>query len=201
MKKNIKRISISILTLGLILGAGLHTNIIKLPFVERSHPQYVANFNDDKVLLGASHNVFVAKITKINGNDLSDDIPSTKYKAQILDNVKGNLEGTVIIQQLAGYKNGILNIAEGDSLMEEGKTYILFTRYNKNANCYTVITHPNGKHEIEYNESEKSLSANKDTNKKIMKFKEAYKNEILLDADVKNKNTRNSYKSLNKNNE
>jgi hypothetical protein len=41
MKINIKRICISIATIGVIIG--LHTNIIKIPIKVKHHPTYAAN--------------------------------------------------------------------------------------------------------------------------------------------------------------
>src|SRR5262245_42072110 len=56
--------------------------------VKASEGQYVTDFNDDRRLLGASHNVFVAKII-----DAGDSIPgqfgmSAQLKVAIIENIK-----------------------------------------------------------------------------------------------------------------
>jgi hypothetical protein len=40
--------------------------------------------NNDRILMGASHNVFVAKIIKNIGNEIIDIGPITKFEAEII---------------------------------------------------------------------------------------------------------------------
>ena len=63
---------------------------------------------------------------------------------------------------------------------------------------FIYITHSNGKKLISQNENldKVQLEALARSDEKVLKLQEAYKNEILLDVDVKNNNARNSYQSL-----
>lgn len=198
MQRYLKGTFILIFIFVAMFGLGLYTNVIKLPLINEFDVQYVANFDDDRVLLGASHNVFVAKVLKKIGQRDYGYGPASLFEVQIIKNIKGNLSGNVMVLQQAGYKNGILNITKGDSLLEPSKTYLLATRYNNENNWYTVTSHPNGKKLIseDYSLGISKLEelANKDL--KVIKFIEAYKNEIPLVIDIKNNNARNSYKSL-----
>ena len=62
MKKSIKFVALGSTLAVLGFGLALHKNIIKLPISGEIHPQYIADFGNDKILMGASHNVFVGKV-------------------------------------------------------------------------------------------------------------------------------------------
>ena len=196
-----------------VLGVGLYTNTIKLPIEREIYPQYVADFNDDRVLMGASHNVFVGKVVKEVGARDAEVGPETQFEVEIILNVKGNLQGTVVVNQLGGYRNGILYtvVNEGDvvvsgtdgknNLLQPGATYLFATRYNGDRNWYTLNSHPNAMKLISQDkwvaiEQLIELAVN---DEKVRKLQNAYKGEILLDDDVRTNNTRNSYRSLNEN--
>jgi len=196
-----------------VLGVGLYTNTIKLPIEREIRPQYVANFNDDRVLMGASHNVFVGKVIREVGARDAEVGPETQFEVEVVLNVKGDLQGTVVVNQLGGYRNGILYtvVNEGDvvvagtddknSLLQPGFTYLFATRYNDDKNWYTLNSHPNAMKLISQDkgvaiEQLRELAVD---DEKIRKLQNAYKSEVLLDDDIRANNTRNSYRSLNEN--
>lgn len=47
-----------------VVALGVYNNVIKLPIATIVHPSYVADFSDDRVLVGGSHHVFVGKVVK-----------------------------------------------------------------------------------------------------------------------------------------
>ena len=65
-----KKILLGFLMGVVIVGAGLFTNIIKLPITKTINIEgrLAYNPNDDKSLMGASSNVFVAKVIERTGN-------------------------------------------------------------------------------------------------------------------------------------
>lgn len=206
--KNIN-IIISSLAIVAIFGIGLYSNIIKLPITKTISPQYVADFADNRVLMGASHNVFVGKIIKQVGDKSLGSTPETQFAVEVVLNIKGDLQGTVVVNQSGGYKNGILYlVSEGDIVVPEaknsdgllvpGSTYLLATRYSPDENWYTLISHPSGKKMISRDEllNKAQLEAFAKHDEKTKELQEAYKNEILLDTDIRNNNTRNSYQLL-----
>lgn len=209
----IKNIIIGSVILVVVFGIGLYTNIIKLPITNIISLQYAADFSDDRILMGASHNVFVGKVIKQVGNKSIDDTPKTQFAVEVIHNIKGSLQGTVVVDQTGGYKNGILYLAHGgdvvgpvdpadkgsadtDTLFEVGATYLFATRYSERDNWYTFISHPNGRKLIsrDANLDKTKLEALSQNNERVVVLREAYKNEILLDVDVKTNNARNSYK-------
>lgn len=199
---NLKNVTIGSLLLVTIFGIGLYTNMIKLPIGKEinSDALYVTDFSDDRKLMGSSHNVFVGKIIKQVGNEDIGIGPVTQFEVEVIGNIKGDLNGTVVILQQIGYENGILHAPHGGSLMQPGETYLLATRNSDGQGWYYVNPHPNGSKLISRDATLDKIQLQNlaKNDEKTMKLQEAYKNEILLVEDVEQNNTRNSYQSLQK---
>jgi hypothetical protein len=205
MNKKLIRTSLvgAVFTIG-AFAAAFHANVIHFPFQADVHTQNVVDFQNDKALMGASHNVFVGRVVKQVGTKTRVEVPETQFSVEVVSNIKGNLTGTVVVDQFGGYKNGVLYVVDGESahevdgttagavgsttgLLEIGKTYLFATRYSVDEKWYTLISDPAAK---------KMLSSDFAKDSRVIALQKAYKNEILLDADVQAKTTFNSYKSL-----
>lgn len=195
-----------------IVFLGIYTSMIKLPLVERSHYSYAADFADNSILMGASHHVFVGKVLGRSGSiALPGNNPGTQFTVEIIENIKGNLHGTVRVDQDGGYDHGVLSIG-GDTLLpgsgydngyflQPGSTYVMAVRsigMTKDSKFgHRLISHPNSKKLIS---SDPKLTLDElrtlaDQDEKVIALKAAYPNEVLLDADVRTGNTINSYRS------
>lgn len=213
-KKSIRYFLGGSLLVVITLGIGLRFNIIKLPITNTMHPQYVADFGDDRILMGGYHNVFVGKVIKQVGNTNDRGTPETQFAVDVVYNIKGNLVGSIVVNQEGGYQNGILYLVHGgdvvhpadignnqeedDQLLQVGSTYLFAARYYEQKDWYTITSHPNGRKLIssDSNLDKVTLENLAKNDEKVLKLQEAYKHEILLESDVKNNNTRNSYQSL-----
>lgn len=211
-KKNIKNIIIGVLLFVAVFGAGLYANIIKLPITREIHSQWIAELDSDEGIIGASHNVFAGKVKRKAGSRSIYEIPETQFEVEVIYNIKGDLRGTAIVSQEGGYKNGILYRSFGDvmtasdesdkqnddGLMKQGETYLFVARYSEKGNWYSIISHPKGTKLLskDKNLSKADFQYLYENDERVIKLKEAYKNEILLDSDVKEGNARNSYQSL-----
>lgn len=208
-KKLIKNVALSGVLGVLAFGALLHNNILHLPFQREVHTQYIADLSNDRILMGASHNVFVGKVIKQVGTKDTGAGPETQFEVEVVDNIKGKLQGNVVVEQFGGYKNGVLYLVhggdtmvpettQGDGLLVPGSTYLFATRYNKKENWYTISAPPFDKKLLseskKLSNSELKVLARNDA--RVRQLQEAYKNEILLDLDIKSGNTLNSYTSL-----
>lgn len=177
--------------------------------IQTIHPVYAANFSDDRVLMGASHNVFVGKVIKQTGNKERGIGPETQFEVVVIHNIKGDLHGTVTVNQSGGYKDGVLYVVDGgdvqsaheeasDYLLQPGSTYLLATRYNEKEDWYTLNSHTNARKLISRDSASDNAHlkdiANND--EKVLKLTEAYKTELVPDADTNNNNAKNSYWSL-----
>ncbi len=134
-----------------IVGIGLYTNVIKLPFVVSTiEAQLTADFSKDRNLVGESDFVFVAKISDKLGEEDVYGIPVTLFEAKIIDNIKGHLTGTVTVAQVGGHQFGFLYIVangdtltqdnkKGDYFLQPGSTYILAASARTKENTYSVL--------------------------------------------------------------
>ena len=141
--------------------------------------------SDDRVLVGAAHNVFIGKVVAQTGSkpntppveagDVLGFSPQTQVSVEVLENIKGNLNGTITVSQYGGYEEksdvSQLVLIEGDKLLEPGKTYLFATRFNDIDGWHTIIVPNYGdipvKDQIDYNN-------------KRERFKNAFEQEIPL---------------------
>ena len=172
-------------------------------------PSYVADFSQNDTLLGASHNVFIARVVKQTGEKNLGSSPETQFKVEVISNIKGDLRGTVTVDQFGGYKDGVLYTVEDDNpipnaknadsyMLKEGNTYLLATRYNETEDWYTLNSFYTAS-KLLSTDKEMNLSDLKtlaDNDDRVKALKEAYPKEKLLDADIQHNNTKNSFVSL-----
>ncbi len=176
--------------------------------------QFASNLADDRVLLGASHNVFVGKVvgrvnTRIVPLDSRFNIPITQFSVEVISNIKGNLQETVTVNQVGGYEGNSLFVVQGGDtfapsssinssnyLLQPGDTYLFATRYNNGtydlwpyAGALTLISGTNTL-------SVDQLKAVASQNNRFIALQAAYPHEILWSYDVKDHDTRNSYQSV-----
>ena len=90
-------------------------------------------FGDERRLAFVSTNIFIGRVVEQVG---SQDIPSdggeswprTQFRVEVLQNIKGQLDGTVIVDQDGGYyrtaEGVVLILIDGDPLLEPGQTYL-----------------------------------------------------------------------------
>jgi hypothetical protein len=179
----------------LVAQASMKTNKMTVPL----DFEYAANFIDDNILVGASHNIFVGKVIKQVGNKSRGFGPETQFSVEAIFNIKGSLQGAVTVNQEGGYdKNGVLYYVEdGIPLLQSGKTYLLSTRYSTQENWYTVNPFPTANKLISQvatsTDSQLRISAMGDA--RVRQLQNVYPTEILLGADIRNNNTRNKYQS------
>ena len=163
-----------------------------------AHPSYPADYRDNAILLGASHNVFIGKVLAIASTKDFVGNPATQFSVEVIKNIKGNLKDTVILNQEGGMKNGVMYHIEDSTLLQPGSTYILATRYEPEGDMYTLNPHPNA-HKLLSSDaslSDAELKKLADTDEKTKTLEVAYPKEHLLEADVYHANTRNEFTSL-----
>ncbi len=179
-----------------VLGIAVHANLIIFPFVRSIEVRLIDGLDDDRVLVGVSHVVFVGKITKKIGQTAGETGPLTQYEVQVIQNIKGTLVGSVILNQEGGYENGILSLVEGQSLLRVGTTYILSARTDGNGN-YLVIPHPRGRIVVttKSNLSLEKLISLAVADKNMIAMQNAYIHEIPFQIDIDKGNNFNSYES------
>lgn len=104
-----------------------------------SSPSNVTNVSDDRKLSGIAHNVFIGEVNAQIGNKKLGNYPESQFKVEVLQNIKGSLNGSVTVNQQGGYDWNRLMLIQGDRLLEVGKTYLFATRINQEQNWHTLI--------------------------------------------------------------
>lgn len=146
---------------------------------------YAHNISDDRVLVGFSDNVFIGRVIEKTGSESNTPppeadspgfSPQTQFSVEVLENVKGNLSGTVTVSQYGGYEElfGVevpfwKNLVDGDELLRSGQTYLFVTRYNERDGWHSIVAN---------NYGDLPIQNQTDYEKKLERFEEAYRNEI-----------------------
>lgn len=120
------------------------------------HATYSFEANDKRKLVGASENVFVGRVIEkvgsepipalkpIPGEDNSS--PATQFEVQVIRPIKGELNGTVTVNQHGGRdEGGQLMLLEEDPLFEPGKVYLISSNTDQRRNRQQVVAQPYGK--------------------------------------------------------
>lgn len=140
------------------------------------------NVTDDRELIGAVHNVFFGKVIAQTGNKINTVpagkaggfSPQTQFSVEVLENVKGNLNGMITVNQYGGYKEeGNVNrlvLIEGDKPLEPGKTYLFATRFNNIDGWHTLVS----------TYGDLPITDQTDYQNKKERFKKAFEQEIPI---------------------
>jgi hypothetical protein len=136
----------------------------------RIHHDNIADFNDDRQLSGAVQNIFVGEVISKVGDKKLGSIPETQFEVQVIQNIKGDLNGSIKVNQEGGYMEKDLILVENDNLIEVGKKYLFATRYLPAEDWHTAVP-KYGKLEIKSKEDHRKL---------IERFTKAYINEVNL---------------------
>ncbi len=184
--KKIKVILIIILVLevGVITFNKINQNLENLP-VEKIKGSMVYDMSTKEKSIGAVDNVFVAKINNIVKTVYDEnDIPSTIYEIEVIENIKGNLPSnkTIELTQKGGLNKNKKSYTfyENAYLLEEGQEYIIlaFVPFN---NGDLVIHNEHTYIKLDNNSISKKNSINI-----VDQYKEAYKNQIIPSSKVDN---------------
>ena len=162
-------------------------------------PILAADLSSDPILLGASHYVFVGKVISQTETVDYPMGPRTQYSVEVISNIKGEVSGTITVEQEGGMKDGTMQTIEDAFLfLEPGSTYILATRHVEPTTAYTLIAHKNAGKLITNDASldNTQLKEFSDKDEKVRILKAAYPKEKLLDVDVEQNHALNSFQSL-----
>jgi hypothetical protein len=124
----------------------------------------------------------------------------TQFAVQVVDNVKGNLQGTVNVGVTGGYRDGVFYVAKGNTWLAPGSTYLFATRYNGENGSYRLIRFDTPVSWKLLSEDSTltttQLQAIAQGDPRVKQLEAAYPNERLDPADVAGHIAWNSYQSL-----
>lgn len=134
----------------------------------RGSASFIADLNDDRRLAGVVDNIFVGRVVSQVGTKALNTFPETQFKVEVLENVKGNLAGIVVVNQQGGFLSNELVLMEGDKLLEVGKTYLFATKPLASEGWHTLVP--------KYGDI--PLANEKERTEKITRFKKATEEQI-----------------------
>lgn len=121
---------------------------------------YSFNAADKRELVAFADNVFVGRVTKQVGNvslpTSSPDarVPESQFAVEVIDNIKGRLQGTVKVSQFGGPVDVVVerggervterkvDLIEGDPLLKPGELVLLATRPSDSGDGHTIVAQP-----------------------------------------------------------
>lgn len=141
-----KKILVLALLVLILPAVGLLFKTFQLPSKSWITREIVADFSDDRLLVGFAENVFLATIgQRVSDRDMSGT-PATQFSAQVLTNLKGDLSGEIVVSQVP--EDDVIEIESDGSYrhphpLQRGATYILATSYDTQRNQHTLLPHFN----------------------------------------------------------
>jgi len=155
--------------------------------------RYIADFSDDRNVIGFAGNVFAGKITKVLKDTKSDNLPVTLYEVEVIHNIKGGLKGNVVVMDIIGYsvddqgKEKLTSLNGVDTLMQPGEIYLFATNYDEvmtkqeGLDIFSLGGHPNFNKKLSVDGSltvdELRVAAKQ--NKEVRVWEAAYANENI----------------------
>jgi len=158
----------------IIIPLILSLRLVSLGKISYMKPIFVCEVTDDRELVGMTHNVFIGKVIAKNGDKrVMNHVPETQFKVLVVTNIKGSLDGEVIVDQVGGVLNNETILYEGDKLIEPGKVYLFATRFLESENWHTLVP-IYGRLEISGDKVQANL---------IERFQKAYAEQIIRFPD------------------
>lgn len=115
---------------------------------------------DKRQLVSSADNVFVGRVVRRAGQASAPtsartvEIPRTQSAVRVVRNIKGDLRGTVTINQYGGPVDAVaergerrraereITLWEGDPLLRPGEVVLLATAYNDARDWHTIVAQP-----------------------------------------------------------
>ncbi len=150
---------------------------------------FAFDVNDERQLVGSASNVFLGRVDRQVGNEelqIADDpesnIGQTQFSVEVLDNIKGDLAGTVTVSQKGGYQEYVADRGpqkgervrelvqfEDDPLLEPGQEVLFVTNYDPENDWYYIVGANRGAVRINGTEQRKDV---------VERFKKAKKEQV-----------------------
>ena len=138
-------------------------------------PDYVTDVQDQRRLAGLADAIFVGEVLEqIGTKSITEGIPETQFRVQVVESLKGDLSGQVTVNQA---------MIDGDTPIAPGTSYIFSTLSLPSENWHTIVPNvgridlsPDDAHKVE--NGAQSRSANTDEPESVRNMKDSIANEI-----------------------
>lgn len=99
---------------------------------------YVIDIYNPREVVGYADDVFFGQVIEEVGTK-NLYYPTTQFKVKVIDAIKGNAKGQIIISQTGGVQARELYLYNEDPLVKDGETYLFSTRYRDDLGWNDVI--------------------------------------------------------------
>ena len=148
-------------------------------------------YNDDHVLVGIKHDVFVGKVLRELGRKNIKTDAGTQFEVRPILNIKGNLKDSIVVFQFD------FTLNETNPVLHPGSTYIFATRYYQDDDVY-VVSGSQYTYALltdDASMTDATLKALAMDSERVRALQAAYPTEVLQESDIKLGITYNSYAS------
>lgn len=103
----------------------------------------VADFSDDRRLAGFAEDVFFGEVLDGGQTTARQPIPETDHRVRVLDVVKGDALGEVVVTQAGGFDpaRNERKVMHGDTPLQAGRIYLFATRSDPKGRHFLVPGH------------------------------------------------------------
>ena len=150
---------------------------------------FAFDVNDERQLVGAASNVFLGRVEREAGSkglevpgDPEVDQATTQFSVEVLENIKGDLSGTVTVSQRGGYVEYVadrgpqkgervreLVLFENHPLLRPGQKVLFVTNHDAANGWYYIVALNYGAIRVEGKEQRKEV---------VERFKKAEKEQV-----------------------
>jgi hypothetical protein len=100
----------------------------------------VTDMSDDRKLVGWADDVFVGTVIDLDGRTTEGPLPETQYDVSVVDAIKGELTGDVVVSQQGGVtEGGTTVVVNDDDPLEVGLTYLFASRTDPDTGWHTLV--------------------------------------------------------------
>jgi len=99
---------------------------------------YTPEVIDRKLFVESADNVFVGHVERKTGQHVENKELYSLFDVKVIQNLKGNLAGTVNVSQIGGSIFGKQCLLNNDPALVENATYIFTTHYSKNIDTHFI---------------------------------------------------------------
>ena len=140
------------------------------------HASYAFDVTNDRKLSNFAEDIFFGKVTEKNGESAERGDPQTQYQVAVIEVLKGDVSGSIIVTQTGGTESDgtKFRMADDPVLMEAGEVYLFITREDKAKEWH----HPGSgyskiKLEVAEDATREEILRSEDANRLRVRFTEA----------------------------
>lgn len=164
----------------------------------------------DTKLVGLANYIFAGKVLS-RLDDGHTTIPMTRFRVEVVLNIKGNLSGQIALSQPGRFSEDgscIIIRRKGDpeypggcadAILRLGTTYLFIARYDKDTSSLQLLFAPQYDQTVISGDSGLDLGTLKtiaENNRRVKALKAAYPNELVPETDRRYHQDFNNYESL-----